>query len=166
MTRTTAPKSRNPKSDRDYLEGYNDALRALSNRKGRTSSGHLSIAGTPLRSPEEIATIESKLAKDLTDAEEQMRLLEDLDSGPTPNVTDEFVEPEDNNEDAGSIKSTSTVESLNLKERQNAINSTHPFGIKIWKPSLYKRNGQWLPVPKKTFTISTHVNQQQGFTGA
>ena len=132
-------KESQPKSDRDYLEGYNDALRALSNRKGRTSSGHLSIAGTPLRSPEEIATIESKLAKDLTDAEEQMRLLEDLDSGPTPNVTDEFVEPEDNNEDAGSIKSTSTVESLNLKERQNAINSTHPFGIKIWKPSLYKK---------------------------
>lgn len=132
-------KESEPKSDRDYLEGYNDALRALSNRKGRTSSGHLSIAGTPLRSPEEIATIESKLAKDLTDAEEQMRLLEDLDSGPTPNVTDEFVEPEDNNEDAGSIKSTSTVESLNLKERQNAINSTHPFGIKIWKPSLYKK---------------------------
>ena len=144
-----------PKSDRDYLEGYNDALKALSNRKGRTSSGHISIAGTPLRSPEEIVTIESKLAKDLIDAEEQMRLLEDLDSargpklGSTPNVSgvydEEFIEPEDQNadetpnEDLGSIKSTSTVESLNLKERQNAINSTHPFGIKIWKPSLYKK---------------------------
>ena len=86
-------KESQPKSDRDYLEGYNDALRALSNRKGRTSSGHLSIAGTPLRSPEEIATIESKLAKDLTDAEEQMRLLEDLDSGPTPMLPTSLLSP-------------------------------------------------------------------------
>lgn len=42
--------------------------------------------------------------------------------------------------DLQSIKSTtSTVELLNLQQRQNAINSTHPFGIKIWKPSIYKK---------------------------
>ncbi|CAI5756304.1 unnamed protein product [Candida verbasci] len=42
-------------------------------------------------------------------------------------------------QDNESIHSNSTLESLNLRERQDAINSTHPFGIKIWKPSLYKK---------------------------
>ncbi|CAZ86548.1 unnamed protein product [Tuber melanosporum] len=36
--------------------------------------------------------------------------------------------------DAGS------VESFTLKDRQEAINVTHPFGIRIWKPALYKKN--------------------------
>lgn len=27
-----------------------------------------------------------------------------------------------------------------LKDRQEAINVTHPFGIRIWKPALYKKN--------------------------
>ncbi|KAL6947771.1 hypothetical protein ACO0RG_000357 [Hanseniaspora osmophila] len=32
-----------------------------------------------------------------------------------------------------------SVESFTLKERQEAINETHPFGIRIWKPALYKK---------------------------
>ena len=34
----------------------------------------------------------------------------------------------------------SDAESFTLKDRQNAINETHPFGIRIWKPALYKKN--------------------------
>ncbi|GMM57346.1 Vnx1 protein [Maudiozyma humilis] len=33
----------------------------------------------------------------------------------------------------------SSLESFTLKERQDAINKTHPFGIRIWKPALYKK---------------------------
>ncbi|RPA91932.1 hypothetical protein L873DRAFT_1711994 [Choiromyces venosus 120613-1] len=33
-----------------------------------------------------------------------------------------------------------SVESFTLKDRQEAINVTHPFGIRIWKPALYKKN--------------------------
>lgn len=151
------------KTDRDYLEGYNDALKALYNRKTKSPSGYFhDITGgsTPVRSPEEMAAIESKIAKDLIDAEEQMKLLEEseVQNGPrlgaTPNTSgfddeqsggdygaqdDEDEDGEDEINDNGSINSASTVESLNLKERQKAINSTHPFGIKIWKPSLYKK---------------------------
>lgn len=29
--------------------------------------------------------------------------------------------------------------SFTLKDRQDAINITHPFGLKIWKPALYKK---------------------------
>ncbi|RMD40097.1 hypothetical protein DV735_g5037, partial [Chaetothyriales sp. CBS 134920] len=32
------------------------------------------------------------------------------------------------------------AESFTLKDRQLAINETHPFGIRIWKPALYKKN--------------------------
>lgn len=35
---------------------------------------------------------------------------------------------------------TSDAESFTLKDRQNAINETHPFGIRIWKPALYQKN--------------------------
>ncbi|EHY59984.1 hypothetical protein HRR83_006345 [Exophiala dermatitidis] len=34
----------------------------------------------------------------------------------------------------------SDAESFTLKDRQLAINETHPFGIRIWKPALYKKN--------------------------
>lgn len=33
----------------------------------------------------------------------------------------------------------SSIESYTLRERQDAINETHPFGIRIWKPALYKK---------------------------
>ena len=34
----------------------------------------------------------------------------------------------------------SDSESFTLKDRQQAINETHPFGIRIWKPALYKKS--------------------------
>lgn len=34
----------------------------------------------------------------------------------------------------------SDAESFTLKDRQEAINETHPFGIRIWKPALYKKH--------------------------
>lgn len=40
-------------------------------------------------------------------------------------------------DDAGE---TSDAESFTLKDRQQAINETHPFGIRIWKPALYKKS--------------------------
>lgn len=46
----------------------------------------------------------------------------------------EIVEADD---DDGSV---SDAESFTLKDRQSAINQTHPFGIRIWKPALYKKN--------------------------
>ncbi|AEY96028.1 FADL189Wp [Eremothecium gossypii FDAG1] len=39
----------------------------------------------------------------------------------------------------GDQESIRTVESFTLRERQHAINETHPFGIRIWKPALYKK---------------------------
>lgn len=72
-----------------------------------------------------------------TIAEEQ----EDVSSGPEGVVLG--VQPEDELdtetpvEDDGDI---SDAESFTLKDRQQAINETHPFGIRLWKPALYKKN--------------------------
>lgn len=43
---------------------------------------------------------------------------------------------DDDNADVASISSTET---FTLRERQDAINITHPFGIRIWKPAVYKK---------------------------
>ena len=40
-------------------------------------------------------------------------------------------------DDEGELSDT---ESFTLADRQKAINETHPFGIRIWKPALYKKN--------------------------
>jgi Ca2+:H+ antiporter len=43
----------------------------------------------------------------------------------------------DDDDEDGNV---SDAESFTLKDRQEAINETHPFGIRIWKPALYKKS--------------------------
>ncbi|KAI9826152.1 MAG: hypothetical protein M1832_000601 [Thelocarpon impressellum] len=50
------------------------------------------------------------------------------------------VEGEDEDEDEDAYGSDASDESFTLKDRQDAINETHPFGIRIWKPALYKKS--------------------------
>jgi Ca2+:H+ antiporter len=47
---------------------------------------------------------------------------------------------EDDAEDEDEEDGLSDAESFTLKDRQEAINETHPFGIRIWKPALYKKS--------------------------
>ncbi|KAK4159725.1 Sodium/calcium exchanger protein-domain-containing protein [Cladorrhinum sp. PSN259] len=54
-----------------------------------------------------------------------------------PEAVDEQTEEETPVEDDGDI---SDAESFTLKDRQQAINQTHPFGIRLWKPALYKKD--------------------------
>ena len=49
----------------------------------------------------------------------------------------------DDDEDADTTDSDGVPDSeasYTLKDRQDAINITHPFGLKIWKPALYKKD--------------------------
>ena len=51
------------------------------------------------------------------------------------------AEGDNNDDDDGDDDDElSDTESFTLKDRQNAINETHPFGIRIWKPALYKKD--------------------------
>ncbi|GAO46162.1 hypothetical protein G7K_0399-t1 [Saitoella complicata NRRL Y-17804] len=51
-------------------------------------------------------------------------------------VVDEIPEIE---MEQGELSDTGSDASFTLKDRQNAINKTHPFGIRIWKPAIYKK---------------------------
>ncbi|PTB63778.1 Ca2+ transporter [Trichoderma citrinoviride] len=48
--------------------------------------------------------------------------------------------PLDEHVDCDSDGDISEAESFTLKDRQQAINQTHPFGIRVWKPALYKKD--------------------------
>lgn len=68
--------------------------------------------------------------------EEVADAAESLDQSPAvqEGVEDEETPIEDEDDDV------SDAESFTLKDRQQAINETHPFGIRIWKPALYKKD--------------------------
>lgn len=51
-----------------------------------------------------------------------------------PDVEDDDLDDSDDSDAA------SDAESFTLKDRQQAINQTHPFGIRLWKPALYKKS--------------------------
>ena len=53
---------------------------------------------------------------------------------------DGTVHGEPDAEDDDDEDELSDAEDFTLKDRQDAINETHPFGIRIWKPALYKKN--------------------------
>ena len=59
------------------------------------------------------------------------------DSGEVFDESSETAQADGEDEDDGNV---SDAESFTLKDKQNAINETHPFGIRIWKPALYKKN--------------------------
>lgn len=83
-------------------------------------------------------------SKDRHDVRTMQKLEEDLvenleeqdEEDDEEDEEDEEEEEEDDNADAASISSTET---FTLRERQDAINITHPFGIRIWKPAVYKK---------------------------
>lgn len=60
------------------------------------------------------------------------------DETPKENA-DEDDEEDDTSGDAGDTGSDVDVE-YTLKDRQDAINIEHPFGLPIWKPALYKKS--------------------------
>lgn len=56
---------------------------------------------------------------------------------------EEEESPEDDglgDDDDDESSEISDAESFTLKDRQQAINETHPFGIRVWKPALYKKD--------------------------
>ncbi|CCF56288.1 hypothetical protein KAFR_0A08540 [Kazachstania africana CBS 2517] len=61
-------------------------------------------------------------------------LLGELNPEDTRFSVDNDLENEPDN-----ASTTSSLASYTLRVRQDAINKTHPFGIRIWKPALYKK---------------------------
>lgn len=68
----------------------------------------------------------------------QQVLREEEEEAETETDEPETTAAEDEDEDDDG--DVSDAESFTLKDRQDAINVTHPFGIRIWKPALYKKD--------------------------
>lgn len=153
------------KADREYLEGYSDALRSfyikkrggqpphssyfppVSESRGDDEAGNASLPefaaqarGRQVRSPD---AAQAEILNKLKSAEQELAAIDSVGRD-NDEINDEtgITYDDDDGESVvsnSSGASSSTVGSLDLKKRQDAINSTHPFGIKIWKPSLYKK---------------------------
>ncbi|KAJ5788072.1 Sodium/calcium exchanger membrane region [Penicillium paradoxum] len=81
-------------------------------------------------------TGETGLPEPSLDFEEELPSLKQ--AGPNSGAGSEDDDEEDDMEDDEGA--ASDAESFTLKDRQQAINETHPFGIRLWKPALYKKS--------------------------
>lgn len=118
-----------------YLEGYHDAMRRLHQRRNR-----LVDPGWRKQLIEEDEGSErGRINVGMDEDANQIGEINNDDSDGEDDVGQHDGQDSDN-ESAQSTSLKETIGSLNLKDRQEAINTTHPFGIKIWKPSIYKKN--------------------------
>lgn len=143
---------------KEYLEGYNDAL------KNKFKSTLKDEASAGMGTSDKKKLLEFDVINNLQQASRDINELRELegDSIHTANNTleeiiqeaemiDETLDSNDHqasasqhdgdyddaNDDGVSVMSN---DSFTLKERQVAINETHPFGIRIWKPAIYKKD--------------------------
>jgi Ca2+:H+ antiporter len=107
----------------DSEEGDEEAAEGLASGIDKSTA---SLPGKPI--PQDNAEPSSE---DTLRGEEEEEQLEEDDDTDTPGSDDD-----DDDDDAD----LSDAESFTLRDRQEAINETHPFGIRIWKPALYKKN--------------------------
>ena len=116
----------------------------------RAASG----VGSLRRQPSTLRRRPTALATNLPRVDSQGEEEENAEQGRTPTqaISQPLQEADENQETSGEEGTVlgdaddeddgelSDAESFTLKDRQKAINDTHPFGIRIWKPALYKKN--------------------------
>nr|POF04027.1 low affinity vacuolar monovalent cation/h(+) antiporter [Quercus suber] len=124
-------------------------------RQLRRRESTLRRRGTAIQVPT-LATVQSEDREGTStgnDATPAARHAVSLESAGDPSSEETLQGEEEEAEDTGARDQDATspdpeeddadlsdAESFTLKDRQEAINETHPFGIRIWKPALYKKN--------------------------
>ncbi|KZF22706.1 calcium/ hydrogen exchanger [Xylona heveae TC161] len=117
--------------------------------RAKTVSGHGSLRKQPSSLCRRSTALVSNLAKvtDAPRAEDDGDATQEVAAGAPTDAEDHAPSSEEDEEihspDTGEEEEEadlSDAESFTLKDRQEAINETHPFGIRIWKPALYKKN--------------------------
>ncbi|EDN11228.1 conserved hypothetical protein [Histoplasma mississippiense (nom. inval.)] len=107
---------------------------ALYKHPSMRSTASLRRRGTHIQQPmlERVDSRDESGNDDIPSAESSNRLGDDR--GEPSGLSSMSVDGDDD-----SHSDVSDAESFTLKDRQQAINETHPFGIRIWKPALYKK---------------------------
>ena len=135
--------------DDDVTEMEDDLVRSIGSLTPGTSSGFgtvrhqgSTVRRRPMAQPvlprvnssrqeEEEAEADAEGASVTAEADQEEPPPE---SGEEGTLRPDDITPDEDDDDL------SDAESFTLKDRQEAINETHPFGIRIWKPALYKKN--------------------------
>lgn len=126
------------KTEKKYLEGYHDALRHLHQLK-KNKLAEASRNRFPLDN-DLGERARPKPGNGIDEIDYQAMGLSDSGEEGSEDAGEFDEEEADDGDSTHTSQLSETIESLNLKDRQEAINTTHPFGIKIWKPSIYKKN--------------------------
>ena len=121
--------------ERDELEHEHTSRATGSTTLKRQAS---TLRRRPTATPAILARLDSEEEETQTETQRPSGADDQRDS---PEETEEPEDYEDEvGEDYGDEEEHSDAESFTLRDRQLAINQTHPFGIRIWKPALYKKN--------------------------
>ncbi|KAL9604352.1 MAG: hypothetical protein Q9219_000540 [cf. Caloplaca sp. 3 TL-2023] len=113
--------------------GYGPSLR----RQGST------LRRRPTAQPSNLPRVESQ-GEDEEEVAQKSQPQQPQPLGPEENQDtsgeEGTIQADADDEDEDIDDTSSDAESFTLKDRQQAINETHPFGIRIWKPALYKKD--------------------------
>ena len=148
--------SAGPKRGQEF--SVDDAQEEVQQDKASSSSSHVlnrkasTLRRRPTAQPPQLARVESDEREDSPSSRPQTadfnkqadsddtEITLRPDDGDDANAGDDQDEESDNDDDEEDDADLSDAESFTLKDRQEAINETHPFGIRIWKPALYKKS--------------------------
>lgn len=127
----------------DFVQRHSSVLKTTSGLKKLVRRKPSTIRRRPTVPPN-LPRVDSQ-GEDEVEAEQTQAVPQQLIDGteviPDTSEEEEALEAAANigseDDDEGGL---SDAESFTLADRQKAINETHPFGIRIWKPALYKKN--------------------------
>lgn len=121
--------------DKDEVEA--DAAAERQREREREMAGYSTRRRS--QAPTNLSRVESYQEEDDAEAEPRQSEIETADDEEEPEEDHEDLHLEEHL-DCDSHSDISDAESFTLKDRQQAINETHPFGIRVWKPALYKKD--------------------------
>ncbi|KAF4424891.1 Ca2+:H+ antiporter [Fusarium austroafricanum] len=131
------PMPRRPSSNTPYRGGVFSAEDDVHEVEADAAERHQSYRRRP-----QLATQLSRVHSHTNDEDDNDDTNDDNDETTESPEDAQEAEAEDaspaNEDDSDS--DVSEAESFTLKDRQQAINQTHPFGIRVWKPALYKKD--------------------------
>ena len=131
--------------DDDPIEYESDVARRSSLAKAAPGSGPAlrrqasTLRRRPTAAASTLPRVDSR-GEDEEEAEQAQAATQVTPDSPNAQETsgeDTVQEDADGEDEDGDL---SDAESFTLRDRQQAINETHPFGIRIWKPALYKKH--------------------------
>lgn len=134
--------------DDDPEEYESDVAHRKASMAKTTGAGHplrrksSALRRRPTAQPRTLSRVDSRSKDDERPSKESDPVVTHDLAGDRPGdsgESSETIQP-DTGEEEEEDADVSDAESFTLKDRQQAINETHPFGIRIWKPALYKKN--------------------------